>query len=187
MLRAIQMRTEPHTLVGNFAQIGKTEDLKTAGIRKDRMRPRHKRMKAAKLPNQFVAGTKIKMISVREDDFRAELFKRLLRQALHRRRSANGHKRRRMNHAMRRSQTSKPRPARISLQNFKAKSHPTNCISCARDRSGERPDPANFAERPDCPTYRDDRDPFADRNFLGACGGKTDSHQHNLPECEEVQ
>src|SRR5580698_10447783 len=145
MFGSIEMRTEAHTLIGNFAQIGKAENLKAAGIGKNRMRPRHERMQPAKLPNQFMPRPKIKMISIAKNDFSAQFLKRLLRKPLHRRRSPDGHKSRRVNHAMRRSQTPKPRPTRISLQNFKAKSHPTNCNRSA-NRSGERPDPSNFGQ-----------------------------------------
>src|SRR5271169_2446012 len=114
------------------------------------------------------------MIGIRENDFGAEFFKRLLRQALHRRGGADGHERRRMNHAMRRGQAAKPRSGRVSLQNFKVKTHPANYSRSAM-RSGERADPADFRENVKRPASRNHYDSLTDRNFLRA-GRRSEEH-----------
>src|ERR1700674_680604 len=64
MLRAVEMRTEAHALIGHFSQFGKAEDLIAAGVREDGARPGHELMKPAELAHEFVARTKIEMISI---------------------------------------------------------------------------------------------------------------------------
>src|SRR5713226_7525823 len=64
------------------------------------------------------------MISVSEDDRSAKLFQRLLRQRLNSRSSADRHKRRRLDHSMRRAQLPAPRGRRrILLLYGKRKAH----------------------------------------------------------------
>src|SRR5258708_38669681 len=83
MLRAVEMGAEAHALSGHFSQFGEAEDLKAAGVREDGARPGHELMQATKLADQFVAGTQIKMVGIREDDCRAELFERFIAQAFY--------------------------------------------------------------------------------------------------------
>src|SRR5436305_15085335 len=98
MLRAIEMGTEAHTLIGHFSQIGKAEDLIAAGIREDGVRPGHKSMKPTKLADQFVARAQIKMIGVGAHDFCAELYENFLVEALDCRLRAHVHESRPLTH-----------------------------------------------------------------------------------------
>src|SRR5271163_3900590 len=109
MLGAIEMRAERDAVVANLAEITEAENLKAAGVGKDRMRPGHESMQAAQLANQFVAGTKIKMIGICEDDLSAEGFEILLRLPSHRRGGTDGHECWCINRAVRRRQPPKPR------------------------------------------------------------------------------
>ena len=79
MLRAIQMRAERDAFVGDLAQIAQAEDLKSAGIGENRVRPRHELVQAAHLADQFVPGPEEQVIRVAENDLRAEVFQVLLR------------------------------------------------------------------------------------------------------------
>src|SRR5882762_1855087 len=123
MLSAIEMGTEAHTLIGHFSQIGKAEDLITAGIREDGVRPGHKSMKPAELAHQFVPGTKIKVIGVGEDDFCAELFENFLGEALDGSLGAHGHEHRGFDWATRSRQAPAARSCGIGLCYFKRKVH----------------------------------------------------------------
>ena len=84
MFRTVQVRTEHDAVIGDFAEIGKAENLKAAGVGEDRSRPGHETMQAAQLANQFVARTQIEMIRVAKQNLNAQIGERLLRQALHR-------------------------------------------------------------------------------------------------------
>src|SRR6266446_2867289 len=91
MLRTVEMRAEAHAFVGHFSKRGETEDLVAAGIGKDGAGPGHELVQAAELAHKFVAGTQIKMIGIREDDFRAEVFERFLGERFDGGLGANGH------------------------------------------------------------------------------------------------
>jgi hypothetical protein len=78
----------------------------------------------AELANPFVAGTKIEMICVAEQNLHAKFGERLLRQSLHRSSGAHRHERWRIDHAVRRRQAPEPRTARIGFQNFEVEFHP---------------------------------------------------------------
>ncbi len=124
MLGPIEVRTENHTVIGDFAEIGQAKHLKAAGIGEDRPRPGHETMQPAQAPDPFVARPKIKMISVAKQDLNAKLAERLLRQSLHRALRPDRHERRRVDHAMRCCETPQPRARRIGLQNFEMEFHP---------------------------------------------------------------
>src|SRR5437016_10338660 len=70
-----------------------------------------------------MAGTKIKMISIREDDFRAEFFERLIAQAFYRGLRAHRKERRSFDGAVGRAQASAARASWIGLQYFERKIH----------------------------------------------------------------
>ena len=59
MLRAIEMRAEAHAFVGDFAKLGKAEDLKAAGIGEDRAGPGHEFVQAAEFADQLVTRAQI--------------------------------------------------------------------------------------------------------------------------------
>jgi hypothetical protein len=89
-------------------------------------------MQAAKPTNQLMARTQIEMIGVGENDFRAKLFERFLRERFDRGLSTDGQKERRLHHAVRRGQAATSSPGGIGLQDFKRKTHPLSV-------SGENP------------------------------------------------
>ena len=68
------------------------------------------------------------MIGVGEDDLRVEFFEIALRLALHGRGRADGHERRRFDHAVRSGQAAQTRAGRIGGQNLEMKIHPAKCI-----------------------------------------------------------
>ncbi len=59
MLRPVQVRAKSHAIIRDFAQLGQAENLVTARIGKNRARPRHELMQAAKLANQFMPRPQI--------------------------------------------------------------------------------------------------------------------------------
>ena len=122
------MRTKRHAVIGHFAEIAQAEDLKAARIGEDRMRPRHELVETAHLADQFMAGPEIQVIGIRKQNLDAELFEILLRLTLHRRGCAHRHERRRLDHAMRRGETPKPRARRIGGEYLEMKAHPGECI-----------------------------------------------------------
>src|SRR5882762_2273030 len=123
MFRAIQVRPEHHALIGNFSEISEAEYLKAARVRKDRSRPRHETMQTTQLANSFVTGSQVQMIRIAKQYLHAQLAKRLLRQPLDRALRADGHKRWRIDHTMRRRETPKARAGRIGFQDVKMKFH----------------------------------------------------------------
>src|SRR5882762_7242334 len=123
MFRAIQVRPEHHAVIGNFSEISETEYLKAARVRKDRSRPRHETMQTTQLANSLMAGPKIQVICISEQDLHAQLAERLLRQPLHRALRADGHECRGINHAVRRRETPEARAGRIGFQDVKMKFH----------------------------------------------------------------
>ena len=101
MRGAIQVRAKPHSILSYAAQRLQAHHLKTAAVGQDRVRPRHETVQPARLANQFVAGAKIKMIGVAQQDLHPQRFQLILRHALHRAAGAYGHKDGRLDHAMR--------------------------------------------------------------------------------------
>ena len=123
MFRAVQMRAEDHAFVRDFSQIGETENLKAARIGEDRSRPGHEAVQAAEPADAFVAGTQIQMIGVAEQNLHAQFGERLLGERFHRAGGSHGHERGRVDHAVRRRQSTEARAGRIRFQNFKMKIH----------------------------------------------------------------
>ena len=82
MRTTIEVRTEPHAFVGNFAQLTQAENLEAARIGKHSARPTHETMQPAHAPDSFVTRPQIKVISVAEDDLRAQTFQHILRYSL---------------------------------------------------------------------------------------------------------
>ncbi len=132
------MRTENYTVIGDFAEIGKAENLKAAGISEDRARPGHETVQPPETADSFVAWPKIKMIGVAEQNLNAQLAERLLRQPLHCALRADWHERGRVNDAVRSRETPQPRAGRIGLQNFEAKFHRCEFSRPSRSLVGAR-------------------------------------------------
>src|ERR1700732_1597371 len=116
------------------------------------------------------------MIGVGENDRSAELFQRLLRQRLDRRRSAHRHKRRRLDNSVRRTQLPASRGRRrVSLLYFKRKTHPLSV-------SGENPSPADSTGHINGPHAECNRERFATPELLGIGGREADRQQNQRPE-----
>ena len=60
-------------MIGDFAQAGEAEDLEAAGIGEDGVGPGHEAVESAHLTDWLVAGTKVEMVGVGEQDFDAEV------------------------------------------------------------------------------------------------------------------
>ncbi len=105
MLGAIKVRTENYTVIGDFAEIGKAENLKAAGISEDRARPGHETMQPAQTADSFVARAKIEMIRVAEQNLNAQIAERLLRKSLYCALRADRHERGRVDDAVRSRET----------------------------------------------------------------------------------
>jgi len=116
------MRFEADTLVRDFSKFGKTENLEAAGVRENRAIPGHEFVKAAHAADEFVAGAQIQVISVAENDFGAELFKRFVAQAFDRGLRTNRHEERCFDSAVRRSQATPPRVL-IRFDDFELEYH----------------------------------------------------------------
>ncbi len=87
-----------------------------------------------------MSGTQIKMISVGEDDFRAEIFERLLGKGFDGGLRAHGHEERSFDGAVGRGQAAAARARRIGLRYFKRKVHPGSV-------SGENPSNGGAQQR----------------------------------------
>ena len=87
----VKVRAEADSVVGDFAERAKREDLKSAGISEDGARPTDEAMQAAHAADQFVAGAEIKMVGVAEDNLRAEGFERVLGDSFDGALRADGH------------------------------------------------------------------------------------------------
>src|SRR5262249_31346426 len=139
VLGAIEMRTEAHARVGNFAQLGKAEDLIAAGIGENGARPGHEVVESTELAHQLVPGPQIKMISVGQEEFGAEFFEHLVAQSLDRCLRPHRHEKRRLHRATRRVQYAASRPRRILYADGEGKTHRLSV-------SGEYEGPSNPAE-----------------------------------------
>ena len=167
MLRAVEMGTKAHAVVGYFAQIGEAEDLVATGIGEDGTGPRHERMQAAEFADQSVTGTQIKMIGVGENNFGAEGFEGFLGESLNGRGGANGHEGRRFDDAMRRGEKAAPRASGIGVLNFEGKTHFASV-------SGEDEGPAHAQNNKDCPDPEDDEIWFRTFQFFRVDSRKAD-------------
>ena len=84
-------------------------NLKAAGVGEHCPRPAHEAVQPAHAADSLVAGAQIKMISIGENDLRAQRFQHILRDGLHRSRRAHRHKDRRFHRLM--GQAKLPAPA----------------------------------------------------------------------------
>src|ERR1700674_5012743 len=101
MRRTVQVRAERHAFFVNLAQSGETENLKPARVRKDGPIPRHEPMQPAHPANRLDARPQKKMVGIREQNLDAQLFKHILRDALHRSQRSHRHKHRRLDLSVR--------------------------------------------------------------------------------------
>ncbi len=122
MFRAIEVRTKSHPFIRDFAKFAEAEYLESARIGENRARPGHEFVQAAHLTDEFVAGTKIKVIGIRKKNLDAEICKVLLRLAFYRRGSAYGHEGRRVDDAVRRAKPPQACASGVGREDFKPKS-----------------------------------------------------------------
>src|SRR5438477_9590753 len=83
MRGAVKMRTKTYAVIRNFAKLGKAEYLVAAGIGENGAIPGHKFVQTAQSANQFASRAKVKMVSIAEDDLRAQFFQRLVAKSFH--------------------------------------------------------------------------------------------------------
>ena len=95
------MRAKRHSFFADLAQIGETENLKPARIRKDGAIPRHEPMHPAHSANRLDARPQEKMVGIREQNLDAQLFEHILRNALNRSQCPDRHEHRRLNLSVR--------------------------------------------------------------------------------------
>ena len=91
MARAVQMRTELHALLADFAQGAQAEDLKAAAVREHGSGPGGEAVQAAVPGHQLVAGPQIKVIGIAQNDGRADGRQIVGRNGLDRAHRAHGH------------------------------------------------------------------------------------------------
>ena len=85
------MGAEADTLLGDFAKLVQTEDLESAGIREQRARPAHEPVQSAKPPDELVAGTKVEVVGIAENDLGAQFLEQRLRNRFDGRLRTNWH------------------------------------------------------------------------------------------------
>ena len=76
---AVQMRVERYAFLGNVAQLGKAEHLKSAAVGQDRAVPAGKLVQAAHIGNDLITGTQVEMIGVAQHDLCADFFQIMCR------------------------------------------------------------------------------------------------------------
>src|SRR5256886_16681641 len=140
-----------------------------------------------------MAGTKIQMVSIREDDFRANFFERFVAQTFYRGLRAHGQKKRSFDRAVRSGQASAARASWIGLQYFERKIH-LRLNSGKQDRqeclsylsvSGEDEGPAYAAHHIDHPNAEGNGERFGAFQFFRVHGGKPDGQENQRPEGKE--
>ena len=75
---SVDVTAETHTLFVHLADVGQTEDLKTAGVRQDRSVPSLKAMQSTGFAEDLGARTKEEMVRVAKDDLRFDVVFQLL-------------------------------------------------------------------------------------------------------------
>lgn len=136
-------------------------------------------MQAAEPPNQLMARPQIKMIRVGENDFRAQLFERLLREGFDGSLRANGQKKRRLHYAVGRGQAPTARARRVGFQNFKRKRH-------AASVSGSDEGDSDANHDVDCPDGEGDTKRLCTLQLPGVYRGKADRDQDQRPKSENI-
>src|SRR5579864_228706 len=81
MRGTIQVRAERDPVFCKLPQLTQTEDLKSAGIGKNRAIPRHEAMQPAHPPHDLNTWPEVKVIGIPQDDLRPEFLQGLLRHA----------------------------------------------------------------------------------------------------------
>ena len=89
------MRSKADALVGDLAQLAEREDLEAARVSQHGTVPADKAVQSAHALDRLVAGAKIEMVGIAEDDLSAEIFEGSLGNSLDSAGRADGHEDRR--------------------------------------------------------------------------------------------
>src|SRR5579884_778357 len=89
---AVNMRAKTHAFLAHFAQLAQAEYLEAAGIRKQSAVPAHKSVQPPHFAHQLMPRPQIKMISIAQNDLRAQILQNILRDGLYGSRRAHRHK-----------------------------------------------------------------------------------------------
>src|SRR5215471_14921846 len=117
------MRAEIYSLLADLPEIAEAENLKTAGVRKQRPLPAHEFVESTQVAHQLVPGAQIEMVGVAENDLRAQLFQHILRNALHRSSSSHRHEDRRLHLTVRCDDSPCACGARLSIRDERQCGH----------------------------------------------------------------
>jgi hypothetical protein len=108
MTRAVDVRLEFRTLLGDPPALGKTEHLIPTAVSQDGPIPSGEPVQAAEPSDQLIARTKVKMVGVAENDLGPCLLEVLEEHPLHGALGTHGHERRSAHDAMRRLELTEP-------------------------------------------------------------------------------
>src|SRR5215468_1055111 len=117
------MRAEIYSLLADLPEIAQAENLKTAGVCKQRSLPAHEFVESTQVAHQLVPGAQIEMVGVAENDLRAQLFQHILRNALHRSSSSHRHEDRRLHLAVGGNDPSRACSARLGIRDERQCGH----------------------------------------------------------------
>ncbi len=115
MRRPIQMRTERHAFLGDFAQIIQAEHLEAARVGENRPRPRHEAMQSAQLADLLDSWPQVEVIGVSQKNLNAKFLENVLRNAFDRGQRSHRHEDRSFDFAVRRDQAAGAGGAGLSL------------------------------------------------------------------------
>jgi hypothetical protein len=85
-----------HTLLGDAAEFGKGENLKTATVGENRTIPAHEGMKSPEIADDLFSGTDMEVVGIAQDNACAEGSEFVRRDSFDRSLRAHGHKNRRL-------------------------------------------------------------------------------------------
>jgi hypothetical protein len=179
MLGTVEVGAEANAVIGDFAEIGETENLIAARIGEDGTAPGHERMQAAEFADQRVAGTQIEMIGVGENDFGAECFECFLSESFDGGGGADRHESRRFQDAMRRGEKATPSAGGFGMLNFEGKTHFASV-------SGECESDSDTQDHIDEENTENDDEGLAGLELSGIYSGKADGEEHEFPDFKEV-
>src|SRR5262245_17179194 len=116
------MRAELDAVLGHLAARRETEDLIAAAVGQDRMRPADEGVQTAGARDERVAGSKMQVIRIAENDLRARVLDVTERDSLDRAARPHRHEARRLDDAVRRREGSAARAA-VGVRDLKTERH----------------------------------------------------------------
>jgi len=145
--RTVQVRAKRHAFFADLAEIGETENLKPARIRKDGAIPRHEPMQPAHPANRLDPRPQEKMVGIREQNLDAEFFQHILRDALHRSEGPDRHEHRSLDLSVRSNELARTGGTAASF-NLQANRHRGIVTDVRRRTSSFSRGPRYRAEEP---------------------------------------